>query len=756
MIEKSTKTFLGNIKVSVRIGVLVFIGIASLVVGGVIFSVGMNRAGLAQEELKTYETLRSQTQEVRNGILQMRRHEKDFLLSSDLSYSSQYDKAAASTVETLKNILSNHGANDVREVVEKAIRNIKRHGMIFSRVVKIKTGLGLTAKDGIRHQLSKATKQLVTTLKNSRLDGLIIKMLQMRNHEKDFIIGGDSEELDFIKDRNAEFNKLLDASTIPAMFKPGILSKMKSYQDQVSSFGNKSVELYYGIESLSEIFSLTVPLVQAIASHTNDQFALWNENLHNTERMVKAVLIAAGAVLLILQVGTGLLIAASITSPLKSLAGATAELSKGKLDIHIPGESNKDEFGELARAVDIFKNNAIELRSVSARRESDTRQNKRKMESEIMAVNAALSDEVKTAIEQVLSQSQTIINAAGAMENTVSSVSQQAKSASAASNRASENVDAVASASEQLASSITEIREQVAKASTIALQAVDETNQTNDHIRGLADAAQKIGEVVALITDIAEQTNLLALNATIEAARAGDAGKGFAVVASEVKNLANQTAKATDEISSQISGVQLATNDAVDAIGHTTGTINNISHITSTIAAAIEQQGAATTEISRNAMQTAEDTRQATGDANQVEAMVSETGEQTLEMKNSVEEVSKRVHNMSSRLDQILVSSTNNIEDNQRHPVNLDGTAHFAGNSIECLLLEIAANGAGVLDTPLSCDSGSAFELNIKKLRTFNAVAVASTEKSTHIRLEIDDDEAAEIRDLINKQSQDA
>ena len=751
MSEKPTRTFLGNIRVSSRIGFLVFIGIASLVVGGVIFTVGLNKMMHAQQELNKYEALRSLTLEVRNSILQMRRREKDFLLNNDLTHVAEYEAEAATTLETLNAILVSEALGDQQSVVEDAIRSVKTHGIVFSRVVGIKTELGLTDKEGIRRQLSKATRQLVTTLKGSRLDKLIIKMLQMRIHEKDFIIGDDSQQLDKIRKENEKFNTQLERTNIPDMFKPGILRKMKSYQDYVGKFGEKSVELYYGIESLAEIFSITIPQIETIAEHADLNFAAWTDNLRETDRQVKAILMAAGALLLLLQIGAGLLIATSITRPLRSLTGATVDLSQGKLDIHIPGEMNKDELGDLARAVDVFKNNAIELRSVSARRESETRRNNRKMESEIMAVTAALSEEVQAAIEQVLSQSGAISEAAGEMERTVASVGQQAKSASAASNKASDNVDAVATASEQLAASISEIREQVAKATTVAGQAVEDTNEANDHVRGLADAAQKIGEVVALITDIAEQTNLLALNATIEAARAGDAGKGFAVVASEVKNLANQTAKATDEISTQINDVQSATTNAVGAIDHITSTIGNISHITSTIAAAVEEQGAATTEISNNAKQTANGTRQATDDANQVETMVTDTGQQTYNMRTSIDEVSKRIHQMSNRLDEILAVSNNGGQENGRLQVDMAASVKFAGKTVTCELFDISPNGAGKLNTPLACEQGATLEIDLGKTGIFPAVAVAVTDASTHVRLDLNEDNVLEIRRILDK-----
>jgi len=212
-------------------------------------------------------------------------------------------------------------------------------------------------------------------------------------------------------------------------------------------------------------------------------------------------------------------------------------------------------------------------------------------------------------------------------------------------------VQTVAAATEELSSSVNEISRQVSESSRIANVAVDEANKTNITVAGLSDAAQKIGEVVGLINNIASQTNLLALNATIEAARAGEAGKGFAVVASEVKNLANQTAKATEDIQGQVGQMQSVTGTAVDAIKGITGTIQRMSEITTTIASAVEEQGAATREIARNVQQASTGTREVSSNIGGVTQAAGETGHMAGSVLGATKELSRQTDRLRQEVD---------------------------------------------------------------------------------------------------------
>jgi len=322
-------------------------------------------------------------------------------------------------------------------------------------------------------------------------------------------------------------------------------------------------------------------------------------------------------------------------TPLKQLGQTMSRLAKGETAVDVPVQDMRDEIGEMARTVQVFKDSMIRSEQLAEEQRSE-QERKEKRRLALEAVAGTFENNISNVLGELSSMSASLEDTSSSMTTTASDASLKASSITESAEQASSNVQTVASAAEELSSSISEIAHQVSQSTLTAANAVTEVEHANDKVNGLANAARKIGEVVALITDIADQTNLLALNATIEAARAGDAGKGFAVVASEVKNLANQTSKATEEITAQISSIQGATDEAVQAIGAIGGTINNINEITSAIAAAVEEQGAATQEIARNVELAANRTTTVTTDITDVNASVNETGQAATQVQEAV------------------------------------------------------------------------------------------------------------------------
>jgi methyl-accepting chemotaxis protein len=362
-----------------------------------------------------------------------------------------------------------------------------------------------------------------------------------------------------------------------------------------------------------------------------------------------------GALALVFGASLAFVIGRSIVGPVTNMTIAMTKLAAGDRSVTIPAQDSKDEIGDMAKAVDVFKQNMIrsdELAAVEKAELATKAERARRLEGLVRDFETKIGG-----LAGVLSSASTEMEAtARSMSSTATQANQQASNVAAAAEEASAGVQTVASAAEELTSSIGEINRQVVQSAKISERAVSNARETDGIVRDLADGAQKIGQVVELISSIAGQTNLLALNATIEAARAGDAGKGFAVVASEVKNLAAQTAKATDEISAQITQIQTATGQAVGAIKGITDTIEEVSAITTTIAAAVEEQGAATAEIARNVQQTAASTREVTTNITGVSQAASETGVAAGQVLEAAGDLSRQAEKLTLEVDTFVTS----------------------------------------------------------------------------------------------------
>ncbi len=391
------------------------------------------------------------------------------------------------------------------------------------------------------------------------------------------------------------------------------------------------------------------------------------------------LLLMSGAGLLavpVVMLAIGLIFRRVITQPLTSMTSAMRHLADGETSVEVPGRDRSDEIGAMAGAVEVFKHNAIERtrleaeqkiqeeRAAQAKRAAEEREaaQQRAAEEKIQAERKAamhqLANEFEQAvgaiIESVSLAATELESAANTLTKTADITQQLSGMVAAASEQASANVQSVASATEEMTGSVGEISRQVQESSAIAKEAVAQAENTDARITDLSHAAGRIGDVVKLITAIAEQTNLLALNATIEAARAGEAGKGFAVVAQEVKALAAQTARATDEIGAQITGMQSATQQSVTAIKEIGGTIGRISEIAASIAAAVEEQGAATREIARNVQEVAKGTTDVASNITEVNRGAGETGSASSQVLLSAQSLAQQSKHLKQEVEKFL------------------------------------------------------------------------------------------------------
>ncbi|MCP3391557.1 methyl-accepting chemotaxis protein [Bradyrhizobium sp. CCGB12] len=387
----------------------------------------------------------------------------------------------------------------------------------------------------------------------------------------------------------------------------------------------------------AQLDTLTSEIADFARHRSEEEISAAGQEMAASERLGMEV----GACAVLILVGSWLMSFLTIARPIRALTAAMDRLAGGDFSVVLPGLGRKDEVGGVAAAVEKFK--IVSEQKAREESEAKIRQDKSAAEQR-KAEMYKLADSFEAAIGEIVD---TVSSAATELEASASTLTSAAERGqelttmvAAASEEASTNVQSVASATEELSSSITEISRQVQESARVASEAVSQARTTTERVSKLSMAATRIGDVVDLINTIAGQTNLLALNATIEAARAGEAGRGFAVVASEVKALAEQTAKATGEIGQQISGIQAATQESVGAIGAISDTIEKLSEISSTIAAAVEEQGAATQEISRNVQQAAEGTHQVSSNITEVQRGASETGSASSQVLSAAQSLS--------------------------------------------------------------------------------------------------------------------
>ncbi len=400
-------------------------------------------------------------------------------------------------------------------------------------------------------------------------------------------------------------------------------------------------------------FRKVLPLVDKViqGSRMIDENA--KATLAAAQNKTRITLILSALFILLAVCMLGWMLARSISRPVTAMTEAMARLASGDKDIEIPAAGGKDEIGSMAQAVMVFRDSMVRADELAEQHVAD-REIRERRSAAIEALALSFDRTMKTSIESVTGTASELRHTAQTMSSNAESTNDHATAVMAISEESSVNARAVATASEQLSASIAEIGSQVMHSATIAASAVQEIHETNDTVATLADAATEIGSVVELINQIAGQTNLLALNATIEAARAGDAGKGFAVVAGEVKNLATQTAKATENITVQIEAIQSRTDRAVRAIESIRGVIGELFDVSTDIAGAVEEQSAATHEISENVQQVADGARDVSGNMSDVSTAAGETDAASGNVLSAAQSLSEYAENLHREVEKFL------------------------------------------------------------------------------------------------------
>jgi methyl-accepting chemotaxis protein len=434
----------------------------------------------------------------------------------------------------------------------------------------------------------------------------------------------------------------------------GLRAAVAEYEALFDRFVSQGASGDAVINQLEAIGTRTSALITETAEAFEERREAVGPMVNRTLEAAEQIAMWATAIGLMLGAIIAFFLARSIITPVTGLTAAMKRVSEGDLATDIPALDRKDEIGAMAAALSVFRDALRRNREM----EEEAKAREAQAEAEKKAALAQLADDfqqkVGGLVRQLSSSSAELEATARSLSSTAEETNMQTASVASTAQQTAANVQAVATATEQLAASAQEIGSQVSQTATKSAAAVDQARETNGLVTELSTSAQKIGEVIAMISAIAEQTNLLALNATIEAARAGEAGKGFAVVAAEVKGLADQTAKATEEIASQITGMQGISQKSVTAIGAIAEQIEEMSALANSVAAAVEEQQAATGEISRNVAEAARGTQESTDNIAQVREASGHTASASEQLLTSANELSENAGTLEKEVTQFL------------------------------------------------------------------------------------------------------
>lgn len=618
-------------------GQMALLGISGVLVTGALCAAALNYASSVQSEANDSRKFKDHVASLSQSFLESRQITSDFLRKpSEVAIakhakSQEEQLADLSRVEAFVSALPDH---DPRKEATALRSVINLYATRFGNVVSAQRNLGFNEDDGFQGKLRRAVHAIDQRLADLNQPRLTILMLTMRRHEKDFILRGEDKDGDQLADREAEFEAALAQASLPPETRSQLLELIRAYKSTFVSFMVTQQTLSDQADDLGQIYDRISPALAKIMAAADMRSRAAEMQAEQIQR--KLIWLIGFATLLVGLLA--LLFGRRVAKTVASMTAAMRQLGEGRFDVVLPGLGRKDELGEMAAAVELFKLKAREKAQaeIDAKAEQD-----RAAAEQRQADIARLAGEFETAVGKVID---TVSSASSDLEASARSLTctadhgrQLSVEVASSSEQASANVQLVATATGEMAATIANIGRQVEEAADIAREAVRRAELSDQRMVGLSAAADRIGSVVQLIAAIARQTNLLALNASIEAARAGDLGRGFAVVADEVKSLATQTAHATVEISEHIHGIQTATTDSVGAIADIGDIIGRISEIAVTVVNSIAEQGATTKNIASNLQEAAARTSQVAASAIEVTNGAMETGGASMQVLMSAE-----------------------------------------------------------------------------------------------------------------------
>jgi methyl-accepting chemotaxis protein len=633
---------------------IAILGTVGVGITGATCLLGFSYTALAQRDFDDASRFGAQLAQLSDGFLESQQTTISFLRKRDETLIKKHAENIRRELAALDHIeafVESLPEGDPLKQATTLRSGINLYATRFQNVVSAERVLGFNENDGLRGKLHNAVNQAEARLAQLDQPRLTILMSAMRGHEKDFMLHGEEKYGDLLQKRGEELEVALAQSSLTTEVKSELLKLVKAYQSSFVAFMVAQEALDDQVEDLETIYDRNRPTLTKTVAAADQRSAAAEERVTRIrELLVRIVGLTTFAV-----AAFAILFGRRVAKVITRMTAAMRELAAGHFDVVLPGLGRSDEIGEMAQAVEEFKIRAQE----KAERELEARLEQQRIASEqqkteLAELAQAFEGAVGNVIDTVSSASTELEVSARSLTDTAHFTQEFSAQVVAASKEASANVQLVAAATEQMMASSAEIGRQVEESTSIAVEAVRQTEATDRRMVKLATAADRIGNVVQLIAAIAQQTNLLALNATIEAARAGEVGAGFAVVAQEVKALAKQTASATEEIREQITGIQTATKESVNAITEISGIIARISQIASAVAAAIEEQRMATKDIAVNIQQASERTSQVSVSIGQVAGGASKTGAASSQVLSSAKSLSSDSNRLKLEVDNFL------------------------------------------------------------------------------------------------------
>ena len=589
------------VSVRTRIVVIALIPLAGFLANGSAFMTGETEVGHAFDSVMSAGALNDASRNFKDAPARMRAAATDFSRDSRPDGIRGYNDAYTEAIAALGHMQTRRdlGGNPILPNASEQLDRLKN---AFDKMVSAQEAVGSGDTQGIRARLrdsiylAETASSDLSWLSPDDANAFAISIATMRRLQAEYMLRRTPQiQQEFFAELE-KFGAALDKVVAADIMKASIRDAIKFYSDAFREWANETEKVLTYLDGIEAGTQGLIGQADAVIFSAGLQQRRASEELSESQARTRTIIIGVGCAAIVLGLCLSWLIGLSIIRPLKGLANAMAALATGNTAINIPGTRQKDEIGDMARTVIVFRDNMIEREKLTAI-QADEGRNREQRAATVAANITQFEQTVDQALGKVRAAAGQLENAAGTLTSAADAVSSEAGAAGERVNAASRNVTSAASSAEELATSINEIAGQATKSTDVATRAVSEAERAVKTMSDLGNAANRIGEVIGLIQAIAGQTNLLALNATIEAARAGEAGRGFAVVASEVKSLAGQTAKATEEVATQIGEIQSAASEASETIEQVNAIIKEMSAMAASVAVAVEEQNSAVVSI---------------------------------------------------------------------------------------------------------------------------------------------------------------